>query len=135
MKLEEQVCSLELSKRLKELGIDQDSLFYYIEKTTGQEDETEIKIKYKNYSDESGVIDKCSAFTLSELFNLMQDLMWNSWLKNSESPRLSFWFSIPDKMVIMNGSFINTISMIIINIIENGITSGWKIAIPTSHSR
>lgn len=29
MKLEEQVCSLELAKKLKELGVKQDSLFYY----------------------------------------------------------------------------------------------------------
>jgi hypothetical protein len=29
MKLEEQVCSLEISKKLKELGVMQESLFYY----------------------------------------------------------------------------------------------------------
>ncbi len=29
MKLEDQVCSLEFSKRLKELGVKQDSLFYF----------------------------------------------------------------------------------------------------------
>ena len=29
MKLEDQVCSLELSKRLKELGVKQDSLWYW----------------------------------------------------------------------------------------------------------
>lgn len=31
MKLEDQVCSIELGKRFKELGVQQDSLFYYIE--------------------------------------------------------------------------------------------------------
>ena len=29
MQLEDQMCSLELAKRLKELGVEQDSLFYY----------------------------------------------------------------------------------------------------------
>ena len=29
MKLEEQVCSLELAKELKELGVKQDSMFYW----------------------------------------------------------------------------------------------------------
>ena len=29
MKLEDQVCSLELAKKLKELGVKQDSLFYW----------------------------------------------------------------------------------------------------------
>jgi len=29
MKLEDQVCSLELAKRLKELGVEQESLFYW----------------------------------------------------------------------------------------------------------
>ena len=30
MKIEDQVCSLELSKKLKELGVKQDSIFYWI---------------------------------------------------------------------------------------------------------
>lgn len=44
MKLEYQVCSLELAKKLKELGVKQDSLFYWVVDNTHDV----IKICFKN---------------------------------------------------------------------------------------
>jgi len=45
MKLENQVCSLELAKKLKELGVKQESLFYWCE----YKDQFVIPIKTKPY--------------------------------------------------------------------------------------
>ena len=35
MKIESQVCSLELAKKLKELGVKQESLYYWCENSEG----------------------------------------------------------------------------------------------------
>lgn len=64
MRLEDQVCSLELAKKLKELGVKQESYAYYI------------------YSDGDlilsldfiiGIDDQCSAFTVAELGQMLPD--------------------------------------------------------------
>lgn len=60
MKLEDQVTSLELSKRLKELGVKQESLFYYV----GEDLIYGISKSLR----EQRII---SAFTASEIFALL----------------------------------------------------------------
>jgi|SRR6185503_13303652 len=70
MKLEDQVCSLELSTRLKELGVKQISLFYYCERMTGYHNETEIKLLL-NKETTIDEISKYSAFTVAELGELL----------------------------------------------------------------
>jgi len=74
MKLEDQICSLELAKRLKELGVKQKSLFVY-GKALEQDAEIELFINFNtpkffncrthsfNYIDK----DFYSAFTVAEL--------------------------------------------------------------------
>ena len=73
MKLEDQVTSLELSKKLKELGVEQESLWCWVckrgRKWTSEEDhwflhETESSYNYKGN-------DKCSAFTVAELGEML----------------------------------------------------------------
>lgn len=73
MKLEKQVVSLELAKRLKELGVEQESLFYWkgqyaivrnpLHKITGY--------KLENYT--NGDAEDYSAFTCFELGELLPD--------------------------------------------------------------
>lgn len=80
MKIEDQVCSLELAKKLKELGVKQESLFYHqvgIDKSIirfeakefGEKMQPKLKVKW------------FSAFTVAELGELLptnqvQTLKW-----------------------------------------------------------
>lgn len=59
MTLESQVCSLELSKRLKELGVKQESLFYW---NQGIVCDSSFKV----------IPEACSAFTCGELGELIK---------------------------------------------------------------
>lgn len=80
MKLEQQVCSLEPAKKLKELGVKQESLFYWYQ----EKGDYEPKIKQPNsvydwghqldYADatlDKEVSELCSAFTVAELGEML----------------------------------------------------------------
>lgn len=80
MKLEQQVTSLEISKRLKELGVNQESLFYHAKTGyTGQYSFLGTKgemslFASKELHDEAGAnstYDLVSAFTVAELGEMM----------------------------------------------------------------
>jgi len=61
MKLEDQVCSLGLAKRLKELGVKQESYFYWLK----DGNEWRIFVSQSNYTD------GFSAFTVAELGEML----------------------------------------------------------------
>src|SRR3990167_3436279 len=63
MTLEQQVTSLELSKKLKELGVKQESLFYWYQAGNGH-----IFVAYRDDSFTKGI---ASAFTASELGEML----------------------------------------------------------------
>jgi hypothetical protein len=66
MKIEDQVCSLELSKQLKGIGVKQESLFFWI--ITGCEKCTEKNELVYAYKADGNPPNNCySAFTASEL--------------------------------------------------------------------
>jgi hypothetical protein len=70
MKLEQQVCSLELAKRLKELGIKQQSALYWV---ICKDKESELsQLEYtgqKSWLD--GMFERASAFTVAELGEML----------------------------------------------------------------
>lgn len=69
MKLEDQVVSLELAKKLKELGVEQDSYAYWYEFTHA----TELKIvRVRDYKKQPVF----SAFTVAELFELLPNQLF-----------------------------------------------------------
>lgn len=84
MKLKQQVCSLELAKRLKELGVKQESLFYWYNK----DDRNFLSEMTPNYSVTDGFI-PFSAFTVAELGEMLPNIVmkdeqdwWFETLKN-----------------------------------------------------
>ena len=77
MKLEEQVCSLELSKQLKEAGVPQESLFYWWTDYSNEFKENYNRPFAKAFSAEvvygkpNFVYDYISAFTVAELGEML----------------------------------------------------------------
>ena len=77
MKLENQVCSLDLAKRLKELGVNQESLWWWVEDIASN-----IHLCYINKADmfhsikiakEPLPVNSYSAFTVAELGEMLPD--------------------------------------------------------------
>lgn len=81
MQLEQEVCSLELAKRLKELGVKQESYFFYRHNEKGNyelcEDEGEF-CHHKIIPEEHGI----SAFTVAELGELLPWYIESGFLKH-----------------------------------------------------
>lgn len=73
MKLEQQVCSLHLSKKLRELGVKQESLFCWAEDQLGDE-KTEIQYVHNILMDEVYAWKFFSAFTVAELGEILPEV-------------------------------------------------------------
>lgn len=71
MELEKQVTSLEISKRLKELGVKQESLFYWVENFRGIQLSGKDNVNIEWSIHPSSNIGNWSAFTVSELGEML----------------------------------------------------------------
>jgi hypothetical protein len=116
MQLEKQVCSLDLAKRLKELGAKQESLFYW-----GEEGELITEEEYYDFQDFVSAVGKpegtsiqkhYSAFTVSELGEMLpvnvkhiKDAEYY-WLEISKSFTLSDIWSVEYLRYEQDGSCI-----------------------------
>ena len=68
MKLEDQVCNLKLSKKLKELGVKQESLFYWLDGNVMSVDKIEwARIEFNSELTTYSLKEIYSAFTVAEL--------------------------------------------------------------------
>jgi hypothetical protein len=75
MKLEDQVCSLELAQKLKKLGVKQESMFYWVPSAMPNDPPSQNYI-WSPYFDQDGqevCDDDVSAFTVAELGEIMTD--------------------------------------------------------------
>ncbi len=74
MELEKQVVSLELAKKLKELGVKQESLFYWSQYTDDSNDRRwQIGYRSRTVRFNNEPLDWYCAFTVTELTAMMQD--------------------------------------------------------------
>lgn len=73
MNLQEQVCSLELAKRLSELGVKQRSLFFWIGKESLKKDMMVFGIAYlaRTFKEQDKFKEIYSAFTVAEMLSLL----------------------------------------------------------------
>ena len=74
--LEQQVCSLELAKRLKELGVKQESLFHW---QPSYYDRKTMVVVAENAEDWSDDVESYSAFTVAELGEMLPKEATSSW--------------------------------------------------------
>ena len=65
MNLEEQVCSLDLAKRLKEFGVKHESAFYWVRDTTEADERWVVNDRKWGYGD------NISAFTVAEFGEML----------------------------------------------------------------
>jgi hypothetical protein len=97
MKIESQVVNLELSKKLKELGVKQESLFYWSKLSIQTEYRLELRQNIFNqewiFADFSDYI---SSFTSSELFEII-------FQKNNENLEETGYLEIIIEMVYRSG--------------------------------
>jgi hypothetical protein len=70
MRLSDQVCSLELAKRLKELGVKQKSMFCWFSVGNGSSYELDYNTYDYLYTEEY-----ISAFTVAELINVLREYL------------------------------------------------------------
>jgi hypothetical protein len=73
MKLEEQVCSLDIAKRLKDLGTNQESLWYWLPNTNATRGQPEMVVAHSSLPDYQRA-DFFSAFTVAELGEMLPPL-------------------------------------------------------------
>lgn len=85
MILEQQVCSLELAKRLKGLGVKQESAFYWTEYLNGNE--VDFRIDQQLVPPSS-----CSAFTVAELGEMLPMTVHGEFDQLISEKAIEHWF-------------------------------------------
>ncbi len=124
MKLEDQVCSLELAKRLKELWVKQESVFYWFK---GYEDwlihyinynhsEEDIKVFLNNVEGEA-----YSAFTVAELGVLLKCGLSSCLLYKCDELKEITIFSPYYNIRMSDATEANARAKMLIYLLENGL--------------
>ncbi len=80
MNIKDQVASLELCQRLKELGVKNHTLFFWGESLTGRHAETEFNV-YASWLPASNILREYPAFTVAELLEILPVIVNSSCLQ------------------------------------------------------
>lgn len=125
MNLEQIVTSLELSQRLEELNVKQESLFYWLPIDYGSS--KKARISYKGMFDEKYHDDALSAFTASELLEILPSYVgcWLDIIKGRNfgdvKDRYSARYYMSDIVMDLEENICNTLAKMLIHLIENKI--------------
>lgn len=128
MKLEQQVVSLDLAKRLKELGVEQDGLFYWkysngtLEKVSNIQIDTELVYGQQPVKPKTlGTWTTVSAFTVAELGEM---------LKNEEVELPTYLSSTKEWAIVYETTLIsgasteaNARAKMLVYLLENNLTT------------
>lgn len=120
MKLEQQVVSLELSKKLKESGVKQESLFYWGAWGGGMVLGYEDKGEHADYDDTS----YCSAFTVAELSEMLPaEMLIENIQEHLQINKYSIWAFNYGRRVVFSGhsddTFADSLARFVIYLLEN----------------
>lgn len=120
MRLENQVVSLELSKRLKELGVKQESLWYWgVHEVLGKS--IGLNMNWGDYHATTNAVITYSAFTVAELGEILPDGVY---LFQKEYGGKSFFIREFDGKGVWGGDTeANARAKILIHLIEKGIVT------------
>jgi len=129
MKLKEQVCSLESSKRLKELGVKQESLFYWYRWTDtfnrqfgelpDEKDNNTLGAPSIQPVPLSGITDRFSAFTVAELGEMLPDNVIGTLRLNGGEHSTGIRFENSGYKVFKNNNEAEARAKMLIYLLEN----------------
>lgn len=126
MQLKDQVCSLDLSKRLKELGVKPDSLFYWLR--MAHKNHYSISYLAKSFKDKDSLVKEiCSAFTVAELGKILpkgipnKKIKWKEvFLRCEPANKLGNWLiSYGNDILVEENTEANARAKMLIYLIEN----------------
>lgn len=133
MNLEQQVVSLEYAKRLKELGVEQESYFYWVNKH--QSGWTIL------YSHGSHCYEECSAFTVAELGELLPSGYWESHSVNAgyeigySRGGVKFGPDLVDRYFVLDRRESDARAKMLVYLIENNLYDPQTQKTPTNSDR
>lgn len=124
MKLKDQVCSIELAKKLKELGVKQESAFSWFAFTN--ENELRWVLELTEITDFPDVVKRYAAFTVAELGEMLP----MDRICTNKNKKFAIWFEsaiAPTESVITGDTEACARAKLLIHIIEKGIVDAEKI--------
>ncbi len=127
MKLENGVCALKYSKRLRKLGVKQKSLFWYVVKESSLTKKPVGSLWY--WKEEFSGQEICSAFTVAELGEMLPRLYLSSQVAKGEKPK---WCVFPkivaderanwgDERIVRANTEANARAKMLIHLLEKGL--------------
>lgn len=120
MKLEDQVCSLDLAKSLKELGVKQESALIWMQEHPKRKDDVRWRVVVSDGWNKEALFDWLPAFTVAELGEMLP-IMWLPVKAEGEAESPWMWVTNKAKQQWENTEA-NARAKMLVYLIENNLT-------------